>query len=257
MKRRLQMWLFVLHLSQIPDHRESPLLLFRWGQLDRACGPTLDRGPHGHSRDICQKLRVGWRCMKPAGSFFRVNDPDRTLGPCSMVLVAGVHLLTPGFFTDAMASPCLVRASTQFTVLRARVQGCATSRWTAWAPLRSSDQTVMTHSLNRRTGPYISDGEFHELDPDNASDKHRASEADQALRLEQSGLLDRLLNKLTSSSRYPHWPKNAAADTSVNRSATTAAKNEILRPVSFKDMSFGCGWSQKASVARFSQTSSS
>jgi len=51
-------------------------------------------------------------------SFQSLNGPDRNLGPWAMgFLFAGVLLLTPGFFTDAMpASACWCRAiRTQFT----------------------------------------------------------------------------------------------------------------------------------------------
>lgn len=93
-------------------------------------------------------------------SFSQLDDPTEPLAHGAMVLIAGVLLLTPGFFTDGLGFALLVpgiRAAV-YRYLRARV-------------------TVARFDMGRRPDfgqqprhpghrPDIIDGEFHEIDPD-------------------------------------------------------------------------------------------
>ncbi|GAB4282433.1 MAG: hypothetical protein Kow0058_00880 [Roseovarius sp.] len=58
------------------------------------------------------------------GAFERLDDPTEPLAHAAMILIAGVLLLTPGFFTDALGFALLVPAVRQaaFRYIRRRVR---------------------------------------------------------------------------------------------------------------------------------------
>lgn len=90
-------------------------------------------------------------------SLDRFDNPTAPLAHGAMILVSGVLLLTPGFFTDAIGFALLVPGvrDRAIAALRTRitVQGARTG---ADAP-----------DGRRRAGrPGVIDGEFHEIDPD-------------------------------------------------------------------------------------------
>ena len=100
-------------------------------------------------------------------SFSELNDPTEPLAHGAMVLVAGVLLLTPGFFTDAIGFALLVPGirTAVYRFLRARVK-VARFEMGQRGPLRSSDQDPFDARAQSSHRPDIIDGEFHELDPD-------------------------------------------------------------------------------------------
>ena len=100
-------------------------------------------------------------------SFSQLRDPTEPLVHGAMVLVAGVLLLTPGFFTDALGLALLVPAvrtavyqfmRSRVTVAQFQMGGQDIHRTTARDPFDAG-----RHSGHR---PDIIDGEFHEIDPD-------------------------------------------------------------------------------------------
>lgn len=89
------------------------------------------------------------------GALSRQTDPTEPLAHGAMILIAGVLLLTPGFFTDAIGfallAPPIRRAA--FTYLRKRVivQG--------FGPDPRPGDAPRTH------GPTTIEGNFHEVPP--------------------------------------------------------------------------------------------
>jgi len=90
------------------------------------------------------------------GSFSRQSDPTEPLAHGAMILVAGVLLLTPGFFTDAVGFALLMppfrRAAFRYLRKRVRVQGFQ-----------------MGGAAGPRQHPHDAgtiEGEFSEVDPD-------------------------------------------------------------------------------------------
>ncbi|MBA84136.1 FxsA family protein [Thalassobius sp. S69A] len=96
-------------------------------------------------------------------SFAELDDPTEPLAHGAMVLISGVLLLTPGFFTDAMGFALLIPAvrSAVFHYLRKRVkvQSFSMGAGPMHQPRADSD-TI--------------DGEFYEIDPGNRT-THRPS----------------------------------------------------------------------------------
>jgi UPF0716 protein FxsA len=88
------------------------------------------------------------------GSFSRQSDPTEPLAHGAMILVAGVLLLTPGFFTDALGfallTPPFRRAA--FSYLRKRVKV----------------QSFGTAGPRPANGPNTIEGDYVEVDPDSA-----------------------------------------------------------------------------------------
>jgi len=97
-------------------------------------------------------------------SFNELNDPTEPLAHGAMILIAGVLLLTPGFFTDAVGfallTPPFRKVMIEFARKRVRVQSFAMGS---------------THSASFHSGPAnqgyrptpsdVIDGEFSEVDP--------------------------------------------------------------------------------------------
>lgn len=96
-------------------------------------------------------------------SFAQLDDPTEPLAHGAMVLISGVLLLTPGFFTDAMGFALLIPAvrTAVFHYLRKRV--------------RVQSFTMGGAEMHRPpTDPNTIDGEFYEIDPENRT-THRPS----------------------------------------------------------------------------------
>lgn len=96
-------------------------------------------------------------------SFNELNDPTEPLAHGAMVLISGVLLLTPGFFTDAMGFALLIPAvrTAVFGFVRKRVKVQTFSMGSAQPHRPSVD-------------PNTIDGEFFEIDPENRA-THRPS----------------------------------------------------------------------------------
>lgn len=93
------------------------------------------------------------------GSFSRLDDPTEPLAHGAMILIAGVLLLTPGFFTDAVGFALLmppVRRAV-FDYLRKRIH---VQRFEM-----GPDGPQRPRSANEDEGADIIDGDFHEVDP--------------------------------------------------------------------------------------------
>ncbi|WP_099825020.1 FxsA family protein [Oceaniglobus indicus] len=92
-------------------------------------------------------------------SFNQMSDPSEALAHGAMILVAGVLLLTPGFFTDAVGFALLlppVRMAA-FRFLRKRIT----------VTTFQAGPSGMRHDTTRPDphGGDVIDGEFHEVDP--------------------------------------------------------------------------------------------
>lgn len=89
-------------------------------------------------------------------SFSQLDDPTEPLAHGAMILVAGVLLLTPGFFTDALGfallMPPIRRAAFNYLKKRVHVQ-------------RFDMGPQSQRPANNPRGPEVIDGEFHEVDP--------------------------------------------------------------------------------------------
>ncbi|WP_319825186.1 FxsA family protein [Thalassovita sp.] len=96
-------------------------------------------------------------------SFSELNDPTEPLAHGAMVLISGVLLLTPGFFTDAVGFALLVpavrTAVSQYLRKRIRVQTFAMGGAQTRHPAADAD-TI--------------DGQYVEIDPENRA-THRPS----------------------------------------------------------------------------------
>ncbi|MFV0243866.1 MAG: FxsA family protein [Qingshengfaniella sp.] len=101
------------------------------------------------------------------GAFNRLDDPTEPIAHGAMVLIAGVLLLTPGFFTDALGFALLVptirSAAFHFLRSRIRVQGFT---------MGTTQTGFTTRSAGDPHRPDIIDGEFHEIDPDSLPPRH-------------------------------------------------------------------------------------
>ncbi|MFX0542332.1 FxsA family protein [Roseovarius sp. S4756] len=90
------------------------------------------------------------------GSFSRQTDPTEPLAHGAMILIAGVLLLTPGFFTDAVGfallTPPFRRAAFEYLRKRVKVQTFSTG----------------PQPGPRTQGPSTIEGEYVEVDPDSA-----------------------------------------------------------------------------------------
>jgi UPF0716 protein FxsA len=99
-------------------------------------------------------------------SFSELDDPTEPLAHGAMVLISGVLLLTPGFFTDALGFALLVPGvrSAVFQYLRKRVK------------VQSFSMGSMESGPAHREPMDVNtiDGEFHEIDPENRT-THRPS----------------------------------------------------------------------------------
>jgi UPF0716 protein FxsA len=91
-------------------------------------------------------------------SFSQLQDPTEPLAHGAMVLISGVLLLTPGFFTDALGFALLVPAirSAVFRYARARVK---VSHFSMGTPPHAAD----THYTAEED---IIEGQFSEIDPE-------------------------------------------------------------------------------------------
>jgi len=90
-------------------------------------------------------------------SIDRLDNPTGPLAHGAMILVSGVLLLTPGFFTDAVGFALLVPA------VRERVFAFVKTRIT----VRRVGAGQGPRQQNDRRGPSgVIDGESHEIDPD-------------------------------------------------------------------------------------------
>lgn len=96
-------------------------------------------------------------------SFSELDDPTEPLAHGAMVLISGVLLLTPGFFTDALGFALLVPSvrAAVFRHLRKRVR----------VQSFTMGRTDMRHPA---ADPNTIDGEFFEIDPENRA-THRPS----------------------------------------------------------------------------------
>ncbi|MGS4945754.1 FxsA family protein [Meridianimarinicoccus sp. RP-17] len=90
-------------------------------------------------------------------SIDRLDNPTGPLAHGAMILVSGVLLLTPGFFTDAIGFALLVPAVRERVIaeILRRVEVHRVRTGEAEPEFR-----------NRPRGPGVIDGEFHEIDPD-------------------------------------------------------------------------------------------
>lgn len=90
-----------------------------------------------------------------------LGDPAEPLAHGAMILLAGLLLMLPGFFTDACGLVLLIpqvrSAVLRWLSGRVRVSGF-TTRSGAFAD---------SSFVRRDTGPGVIDGDFHEIDPTN------------------------------------------------------------------------------------------
>ncbi|MFP5509787.1 MAG: FxsA family protein [Alphaproteobacteria bacterium] len=100
-------------------------------------------------------------------SFSDMNDPTEPLMHGAMILIAGVLLLTPGFFTDALGLALLIPKfrSAVFSFLRARVS-VARFQMGRQDPFNDNRRDPFTRPPHGAQRPDVIDGEFHEIDPD-------------------------------------------------------------------------------------------
>ncbi len=96
-------------------------------------------------------------------SFSELDDPTEPLAHGAMVLISGVLLLTPGFFTDGLGFALLVPAvrTAVFHFLRKRIRVHSFSMGSA-------------HSQRPADEPDTIDGDFFEVGPENRA-THRPS----------------------------------------------------------------------------------
>lgn len=97
-------------------------------------------------------------------SFNELNDPTEPLAHGAMILIAGVLLLTPGFFTDAVGfallTPAFRKIMFEFAKKRVRVQS-----FTMGSTHSASYHAGPTSQGRRPTSSHVIDGEFSEVDP--------------------------------------------------------------------------------------------
>ena len=87
-------------------------------------------------------------------SFSQLDDPTEPLAHGAMILISGVLLLTPGFFTDALGFALLIPAvrSAVFRYLSTRIRVQSFSMGSRQEYSQAQDNDVI-------------DGEFYEVDP--------------------------------------------------------------------------------------------
>ncbi|MTJ04616.1 MAG: FxsA family protein [Sediminimonas qiaohouensis] len=97
-------------------------------------------------------------------SFSEMQDPTEPLAHAAMILVAGVLLLTPGFFTDALGLGLLIPAfrAAVFLFLRSRVRVHQFGQRPSPGAHPNDPRARRTHSKR----PDVIEGEYEELDPD-------------------------------------------------------------------------------------------
>ncbi len=97
-------------------------------------------------------------------SFNELNDPTEPLAHGAMILIAGVLLLTPGFFTDAVGfallTPAFRKIMFAFARKRVRVQG-----FTMGSTQSANFHSGPTRSRQPSAPSDVIDGEFSEVDP--------------------------------------------------------------------------------------------
>ena len=100
-------------------------------------------------------------------SFSELNDPTEPLAHGAMVLIAGVLLLTPGFFTDAMGFALLIPTvrTAVYQYLRARIT-VARFQMGPQHPFQDRGRDPFGARPQGPHRPDVIDGEFHEVDPD-------------------------------------------------------------------------------------------
>jgi UPF0716 protein FxsA len=100
-------------------------------------------------------------------SFSQLDDPTEPLAHGAMVLVAGILLLTPGFFTDAIGFALLMPGvrTRVFRYLRARIN-VTQFQMGARDQFRGQAREPFGGKPHAAHRPDIIDGEFHEIDPD-------------------------------------------------------------------------------------------
>ncbi|WP_296765456.1 FxsA family protein [Sediminimonas sp.] len=107
-------------------------------------------------------------------SFSEMRDPTEPLAHAAMILVAGVLLLTPGFFTDAVGLGLLIPAvrSAVFLFLRARVRVHHSRRGPPpGGPGAAGHDPREPHPARR---PEIIEGEYEIVDPQDRDGTGRA-----------------------------------------------------------------------------------
>lgn len=99
-------------------------------------------------------------------SFSNLNDPTEPLAHGAMVLVAGVLLLTPGFFTDALGFALLVPGvrSAVYKYVSARIR-VARFEMGQTDPHAEARPDPFDPRAQRSHRPEVIDGEFHEVEP--------------------------------------------------------------------------------------------
>ncbi|MCP4205791.1 MAG: FxsA family protein [Shimia sp.] len=97
-------------------------------------------------------------------SFNELNDPTEPIAHGAMILIAGVLLLTPGFFTDAVGfallTPAFRKLMFEFARKRVRVQS-----FTMGSTHSASFHTGPANQSDRPSRSDVIDGEFSEVDP--------------------------------------------------------------------------------------------
>ncbi|CUH66306.1 Suppressor of F exclusion of phage T7 [Thalassovita autumnalis] len=96
-------------------------------------------------------------------SFSELNDPTEPLAHGAMVLISGVLLLTPGFFTDALGFALLVPAirSAVFRYAKSRVK---VQTFSMGGSSQGMGHAAPHHDASSAAEDVI-DGEFTEVDP--------------------------------------------------------------------------------------------
>jgi UPF0716 protein FxsA len=161
-ERKMQMWLFVAFVA-IPI-LEIALFIQLGGLI--GLWPTLGI--------VVLTAIIGTFLVKTQGrlalmslqrSFSELNDPTEPLAHGAMVLIAGVLLLTPGFFTDALGFALLVPAirTAVFRFLKAKVK-VARFEMGRSDPFQSPERDPFQSRGQSSHRPDIIDGEFQEID---------------------------------------------------------------------------------------------
>ncbi|MEC7964831.1 MAG: FxsA family protein [Pseudomonadota bacterium] len=100
-------------------------------------------------------------------SFSELNDPTEPLAHGAMVLISGVLLLTPGFFTDALGFALLVPAirSAVFRYAKSRVKVQTFSMGGSSQGMGQGMGRAAPHHDAQSGAEDVIDGEFTEVDP--------------------------------------------------------------------------------------------
>lgn len=97
--------------------------------------------------------------MQVQTSLDRLDDPAEPLAHGAMILLAGILLFIPGFFTDALGLALLVPAVRRMVYHRMRSRMRVQSFGTDGRHTGFGDPSL-------RSGGMVIDGEYEELDPD-------------------------------------------------------------------------------------------